>query len=79
LPCRSVGRRWWRRAWSYLALPPGLDTLQRRVFGLVHSGVEEQVAAISLVMIAASAVLAVLIVRLMTGGIALRRRRTGHL
>lgn len=52
-------------AWSQLVLPPGMDTLQRRVFGLVHSGVEEQVASLSLVMIAASAVLAVLILRLM--------------
>jgi len=36
-------------AWAHLVTPPGLDLIQRRVFGLVHSGVEEQVAAISLV------------------------------
>jgi ABC-type Fe3+ transport system permease subunit len=36
-------------AWAHLVTPPGLDLIQRRVFGLVHSGVEEQVAAISLI------------------------------
>jgi iron(III) transport system permease protein len=45
-------------AWSLLVLPPGMDTIQRRVFGLVHSGVEEQVAAISLVTLAAYAIIA---------------------
>lgn len=45
-------------AWCHLVTPPGLDLLQRRVFGLVHSGVEEQVAAISLVVILAYAVVA---------------------
>jgi ABC-type Fe3+ transport system permease subunit len=44
-------------AWAHLVTPPGLDLLQRRVFGLVHSGVEEQVAAISLVVMMAYAVL----------------------
>ena len=34
-------------AWSILVLHT--DTVQRRVFGLIHYGVEEQVAAISLV------------------------------
>jgi ABC-type Fe3+ transport system permease subunit len=59
-------------AWSYLVLPPGLDMLQRRIFGLVHSGVEEQVASLSLAMIAMSTMLAVLILRLSGGPIALR-------
>jgi iron(III) transport system permease protein len=45
-------------AWAHLVTPPGLDLLQRRVFGLVHSGVEEQVAAIAFVNIFAYAVLA---------------------
>jgi iron(III) transport system permease protein len=40
-------------AWAHLVTPPGLDLLSRRVFGLVHSGVEEQVAAISFVVIGA--------------------------
>lgn len=36
-------------AWAHLVTPPGMDLIQRRVFGLLHSGVEEQVAAIALV------------------------------
>jgi iron(III) transport system permease protein len=48
-------------AWAHLVTPPGMDLIQRRVFGLVHSGVEEQVAAISLVNVVAYALLAVLI------------------
>jgi iron(III) transport system permease protein len=39
-------------AWAHLVTPPGLDLVSRRVFGLVHSGVEEQVAAICLCMMA---------------------------
>ena len=62
-------------AWSYLVLPPGLDMLQRRIFGLVHSGVEEQVASLSLVMIAASAVLALLVLRISRVGPARARGR----
>ena len=34
-------------AWSILLIHS--DTVQRRVFGLIHYGVEEQVAAVSLV------------------------------
>jgi iron(III) transport system permease protein len=52
-------------AWSHLVTPPGLDLLSRRVFGLVHSGVEEQVAAISLVVIVAYASLAVAVLLLL--------------
>jgi iron(III) transport system permease protein len=52
-------------AWGQLVRPAGLDLIQRRVFGLVHSGVEEQVAAISLVNIIAYAVLAGLILWLL--------------
>jgi ABC-type Fe3+ transport system permease subunit len=51
-------------AWAHLVTPPGLDLLQRRVFGLVHAGVEEQVAAISLVVMAAYAFAAVIVLRL---------------
>jgi ABC-type Fe3+ transport system permease subunit len=57
-------------AWGQLVRPAGLDLIQRRVFGLVHSGVEEQVAAISLVNITAYALMAGLILWL------LRPRRT---
>jgi iron(III) transport system permease protein len=52
-------------AWGQLVRPAGMDLIQRRVFGLVHSGVEEQVAAISLVNIIAYAVLAGLILWLL--------------
>lgn len=52
-------------AWVHLVTPPGMDLIQRRVFGLVHSGVEEQVAAISLVNIAVYAALAGAILRLL--------------
>lgn len=34
---------------SLLVLPAGMETIQRRVFGFVHSGVDDQVAAICLV------------------------------
>lgn len=57
-------------AWSQLVRPAGMDLIQRRVFGLVHSGVEEQVAAISLVNIIAYAAIAGVILWL------LRPRRT---
>jgi iron(III) transport system permease protein len=53
-------------AWAHLVTPPGLDLIQRRVFGLVHSGVEEQVAAISLVNAIAYTLAALLILRLLT-------------
>lgn len=51
-------------AWVHLVTPPGMDLIQRRVFGLVHSGVEEQVAAISLVVILTYAALTALVVAL---------------
>jgi len=52
-------------AWAHLVTPPGLDLLSRRVFGLVHSGVEEQVAAISLMNIISYAALATIVLRLL--------------
>lgn len=52
-------------AWVHLVTPPGMDLIQRRVFGLVHSGVEEQVAAIALVQIGVYAPLAVAILWLL--------------
>jgi iron(III) transport system permease protein len=45
-------------AWSLLVIPAGVDTVPRRIFGLVHIGVEEQVAGICLVAIAGYALLA---------------------
>jgi ABC-type Fe3+ transport system permease subunit len=62
-------------AWSLLVLPPGMDTIQRRVFGLVHSGVEEQVATISLVTILAYAVVATSIAWLLLPSPATSRER----
>jgi len=59
-------------AWAHLVTPPGLDLLSRRVFGLVHSGVEEQVAAISLMNVIIYTVLAIAVSRL------LRSRRAGQ-
>jgi iron(III) transport system permease protein len=51
-------------AWAHLVTPPGLDLIQRRVFGLVHSGVEERVAAISLVNVIAYGLIAMLVMLL---------------
>lgn len=51
-------------AWSHLVTPPGVDLLQRRVFGLLHAGVEEQVAAITLVQLGFYALVTLAIARL---------------
>jgi len=51
-------------AWSLLVLPPGVETVPRRIFGLVHAGVEEQVAGVCLVVVLAYALLAGLILLL---------------
>lgn len=42
---------------SILVVPPGVTTLSIEIFGLLHYGVEDQVAGISLVMIALSVLL----------------------
>jgi ABC-type Fe3+ transport system permease subunit len=42
---------------SILLLPPGVNTLANHVFGLIHYGVDDQVAGITLAMIGAFAVL----------------------
>jgi ABC-type Fe3+ transport system permease subunit len=65
-------------AWCHLVTPPGLDLLQRRVFGLVHSGVEEQVAAISLIVTLAYAIIAIVAMGFMARPDRLRQSiRTG--
>lgn len=46
---------------SILVVPPGVTTLSIRIFGLLHYGVEDQVAGICLAMIGLSAILAVAI------------------
>ena len=45
-------------ACSILVVPPGVTTVPIRVFGLIHSGVDQQVAGICLVAATAYAVLA---------------------
>jgi len=60
-------------AWAHLVTPPGLDLVQRRVFGLVHSGVEERVAAIALVNVIAYALIAALVMYLLN-----RENRSGQ-
>jgi ABC-type Fe3+ transport system permease subunit len=54
-------------AWAHMVTPPRMDLIQRRVFGLVHSGVEEQVAAIALVNISVYSLLATSILWLGSG------------
>jgi iron(III) transport system permease protein len=52
-------------AWSHLVVPPGIATVQERVFGLIHYGADEQVAGICLVVVITYAVLSATIVRLL--------------
>ncbi|WP_254513620.1 ABC transporter permease [Anatilimnocola floriformis] len=44
---------------SLLVIPPGMDTVARRIFGLVHSGVDDQVAAACLLLMTLLAGLAI--------------------
>jgi iron(III) transport system permease protein len=46
---------------SILVVPPGVTTLSIRIFGLLHYGVEDQVAGICLAMISIFAILAIVI------------------
>lgn len=58
----GIAISWGELSCSLLVLPPGVDTITRRVFGLVHYGVDQQVAGISLLMLLAyTAVAAVLL------------------
>ncbi len=43
---------------SILTLPPGFDTLSRRIFGLLHAGVDDQVAGLSLINFALTCLIA---------------------
>jgi iron(III) transport system permease protein len=45
-------------AWSILVIPPGPETLQRRIFGWIHAGVDDQVAGATLVTLLIYGVLA---------------------
>jgi ABC-type spermidine/putrescine transport system permease subunit II len=49
---------------SLLVIPPGMDTIARRLFGMVHSGVDDQVAALSLLLMGLLAALAAGVQRL---------------
>ena len=53
-------------AWSEIVVPPGLDTLQRRMFGDIHKGADDYVAGVCLavsVLYAAATALALLAYR----------------
>lgn len=52
---------------SILVVPPGVITLPIRIFGLMHYGVEDQVAGICLVLVAVFAVVAAGAIRLGAG------------
>ncbi len=54
---------------SILVVPPGMETLSRRIFGLIHYGIEDQVAGICLAQVALFAVIAAA-----AAWLALRRR-----
>lgn len=43
---------------SLLVIPPGMDTIARRLFGMVHSGVDDQVAALALLLMTLLAAIA---------------------
>ncbi len=74
LPCRipAVGLAWLVAfavalgdlAASILVAPPGMTTLSIRIFGLLHSGVEDYVAGICLSQLLLFAVLAAAVIRL---------------
>ena len=51
---------WGDLAASVLVVPPGVTTLSIRIFGLLHYGVEDQVAGICLALVAVFAAVAVL-------------------
>lgn len=54
---------------SILVLPPGINTLANHIFGLIHYGVDDQVAGIALAMMGGFVMIGVAIVRLARGRI----------
>ena len=50
---------------SFLVVPPGIDTVARKIFGLLHYGAEDNVAGICLVNLAFMAGMAVVVQRLL--------------
>ncbi len=63
---------------SILVIPPGITTIPVRVFGLLHSGVDDQVAGICLTTVGAFAVLGSLILWLMRPRINATRAIPNH-
>ena len=55
-------------AWSILVIPPGPETLQRVIFGWIHSGVDDRIAAATLVTLLTYGLLAIAIGRLLRRG-----------
>jgi iron(III) transport system permease protein len=51
---------------SILVVPPGMETLSRRVFGLIHYGIEDQVAGICLAQVLVFGIIAAAIGWLLT-------------
>lgn len=49
---------------SLLVIPAGIDTIARRIFGMVHSGVDDQVAAACLLLMLLMAIAAAVVSRL---------------
>jgi iron(III) transport system permease protein len=60
---------------SLLVLPPGLDTVARRLFGDIHSGVDDRVAAACLLVMLLAAAIGAIFLRLITGPQSLVFRR----
>jgi iron(III) transport system permease protein len=52
-------------ACSILVVPAGVTTVPIRVFGLLHAGVDDQVAAICLVALAAFILMSIVVLRLL--------------
>jgi iron(III) transport system permease protein len=53
---------WSELSASILVVPPGITTLPIQIFGLIHYGVDDRLAGVSLVVMAASAAVAAMIV-----------------
>jgi iron(III) transport system permease protein len=54
---------------TILVLPPGINTLANQIFGLIHYGVDDQVAGIALAVLAAFMLLGIASLRLTRGSI----------
>jgi len=61
---------------SILVVPPGVMTLPIRVFNLLHAGVDDQVAAVSLVSVGIAGLLGIIILFFSTRSLRSRRQRS---